>query len=108
MNPIVQRALLTAGEREAAQATATSLITDLLRCVLWLIRHGIYITGFRGWRGHQADRIVVTVAASPSLYRLFAGDCAWSKRRQQGALTIYTWAAERFGIRIEWEEASCG
>lgn len=93
--------------RDAAMTSATLLLTNLMRCVLWLIKHGIYVTGFRGWRGNRVDRVVVTVAASPYLQVLFAGQCAWRERRQDGALTIFTWYAERFSVGIEWEEVVC-
>lgn len=93
--------------REVAMTSATTLITSLLRCVLWLIRHGIYVIGFTGQRRNGIDRVVVKVAASAHLYRIFGDQCAWHTRRQEGVLTIHTWFVERFGIRIEWEEASC-
>ena len=94
--------------RQAAMASATVMITNLMRCVLWLMRHGIYVIGFRGWQSAGVDHIAVTVPASPHLYRLFAGQCYWRNRRQDGSLTIHTWNAERFGVRIQWEEVSCG
>ena len=94
--------------RDAATTSATRLITDLLRCVLWLLKHGIYVIGFSGERrAGGADRIVVRVAASPHLYILFGRDgCSWRQRRQDGALTIHTWFGERFGCRVEWEEVT--
>lgn len=94
--------------RDAATTSATRLITDLLRCVLWLLKHGIYVIGFNGTRSvGGADRVTVRVAASPHLYVLFGRDgCAWHKRIQDGALTKYTWAGERFGCRVEWEEVT--
>lgn len=90
--------------RESAMTSATVLVTNLLRCVLWLIRHGILVTGFHGAREFGVDRVTVTVAANPYLHRLFAGQCAWHTRRQDGALTVFTWFGDRFGVRIEWEE----
>lgn len=94
--------------REAAITEAVRLITSLMRCVIWLIKNGIYVTGFSGWRSNGIDRVTVTVAASPYLYRLLGIDnCAWRERRQDGALTIYTFFGERFGCRIEWEEVAC-
>lgn len=93
--------------REAEMTSAASLITGLLRCVLWLLRHGVYVIGFTGQRRNGLDRITVKVAASAYLYRIFGDECAWNTRRQDGALTIYTWYAERFGVRIEWEEVTC-
>lgn len=91
--------------RDDAMSTATHLITNLLRCVLWLIRHGIYVNGFSGERDTGGGtRITVRVAASPYIYQVLKGEAAWQQRRQQGHLTIFTWFAVRFGIRIEWEE----
>lgn len=94
--------------RDAATTSAARLITDLLRCVLWLLKHGIYVIGFSGERrAGGVDRVVVRVAASPHLYILFGRDgCTWHKRIQDGALTKYTWAGERFGCRVEWEEVT--
>lgn len=85
-------------------ASATLLLTNLTNTTVWLIKQGLLVTGFRGWRGNGIDRVVVTVAASPQLYSLFADRCFWRERRQEGALTIYTWVAERSGVRIEWED----
>lgn len=91
---------------DATLAEAVRLITNLMRCVLWLIKRDIRVTGFSGWRANGIDRVIVTVAACPQLYILFGRDgCAWQARRPEGALTIYTWFADRFGIRVEWEEA---
>ena len=90
--------------RLAAIASATLLLTNLTNVVVWLIRQGVFITGFKGWRGEGIDRVVVTVAASPLLHGLFKDRCTWRERRQDGALTIYTWFADRAGVRIEWEE----
>lgn len=92
--------------RDQAMTSATRLITNLLRCVLWLIRHGVFVIGFCGRRGESSDCVVVTVAAS-SYLRVLLPDCAWRRRRQEGALTIYTWFSVRFGVRIEWEEVVC-
>ena len=90
--------------RLAAIASATLLLTNLTSVVIWLIKHGAFITGFKGWRGEGIDRVVVTVAASPMLHVLFKDRCTWRERRQDGALTIYTWFADRAGVRVEWEE----
>jgi hypothetical protein len=91
-------------KREHALGEAVRLITNLLRCVLWLIGHGVYVIGFRGWRSNGVDHVVVQVPPSPYLYHLFQNDCSWQQRRQEGCLTIFTWFSIRFGIRIEWEE----
>lgn len=91
--------------REAALLEAARLIGNLMRCVAWLLRHDLHITGFSAWRGNGIDRVSVRVAAHPRLHILFGHDgCAWRQRRQEGALTIYTWFGERFGCRVEWEE----
>lgn len=93
--------------RDLQLTAAHRLITDLLRCVTWLLQHGIYVIGFDGRQRSGVSIVTVRVAASPYLYKMFGEDCCWRTRRQEGALTIYTWAANRFGIRIEWEEVSC-
>lgn len=93
--------------RETAMTTATSLITNLLRCILWLLRHGIYVIGFSGRRrDNGTDVVTVRVAASPYLYRLLA-DANWLKQSREGNLVTQTWQAIRFGIVIEWEEVAC-
>jgi hypothetical protein len=92
--------------RKTAISTAEGLIGALLQCVLWLLKHGVYVVGFQGYQQGGVDRVVVTVAPSPLLHRLLP-DCAWRARRQEGALTIYTWFAVRFDVRIEWEEVTC-
>lgn len=92
-------------KRDATITEAVCLITNLLRCVVWLIRHGVFVTSFSGYHTPGGgDHIKVCVAASPYLYTLMGRDAAWQQRRQEGSLTIYTWFAIRFGIRIEWEE----
>lgn len=91
--------------RDLAITEAVRLITNLLRCVIWLIRHGVFVISFGGYHVPGGDdRVKVCVAASPYLYTLLGSDAAWQKRRQEGCLTIYTWFSIRFGIRIEWEE----
>lgn len=73
------------------------------KCAEWLRAVGVKISSI------EIDRLgaLITVQFSPFLWRLFANDCAWQKRRQQGEATIYTWFAVRFGARIEWEEIQC-
>ena len=88
-------------------AAATTLITNLLRAVLWLISQRFSVISFHGSRDIGGDKIVITVAPSPRLHAVFGEECAWRQRRQDGALTIYTWFADRFGVRIEWEEVTC-
>lgn len=91
--------------RDQAITEAVRLISDLLRCVIWLIRHGVFVTSFSGTRVQgNGDRMTVRVAASTYLYTLFGADAVWQQRRRKGHLTITTWFAIRFDIRIEWEE----
>lgn len=91
--------------RDHAMGNAVSLITNLLRVVLWLIKQGVHVQGFRGWRSDAGvDRVSVIVTASPYLYHLMP-DAIWLKRRQEGSLVIFTWFSDRHGIRVEWEEA---
>lgn len=94
-----------APRREVAVSQAIKTITGLLKAVIYLLQHGVYVIGFRGWRNDAGvDRIVVQVSASPYLTTLFR-DAIWLRQRQDGALTIHTWFAERWGVRIEWEDA---
>jgi len=96
-----------ASPRDTAISSATTLITNLLRCILWLLRHGIYVIGFSGrHRGNGSDIVTVRVAASPYLYRLLS-DASWLKQSRQGNLVKHTWQAVRFGTVIEWEEVTC-
>lgn len=91
--------------REIAISRAIRMLTNLLRTVVFLLQNGVYVIGFRGRRIESGfDVIVVQVVASPYLQTLFT-DAMWLKQRHTGALTVHTWFAERFGIRIEWEEA---
>lgn len=92
--------------RDRAMNEAVRLITNLLRCVLWLIKRGVFVTGFKGAKSPAGvDRVTVMVAESPYLYELFSNSCFWLRRRQEGSVTIFTWQAERWGIVIEWEQA---
>ncbi len=93
--------------RAKALSNATTQIINLLRAVVWLIRHGVYVAGFSGRSQNGVDRIVVTVAASPLLYRIFDGRCCWLKQRQEGDMRIVTWFAFQNDIRIEWEDTTC-
>ena len=88
----------------AAQSGAIERRTqNAAQAVEWLNNVGVKILAV------EIDRLgaLVKVQFSPFLCRLFANDCAWNKRRQQGELTIYTWFAVRFGARIVWEEIQC-
>lgn len=105
--PVKNAKVAPENNREAAMTSATSLITNLLRCVLWLLRHGIYVIGFSGRRrGTGTDVVTVRVAASPYLYRLLT-DANWLKQNREGNLVTHTWQAIRFGTVIEWEEVTC-
>lgn len=95
-----------ASRRNLAMNEAVRLVTNLLRCVLWLIKHGVFVTGFRGNKSPGGiDRVTVTVAESPYLYELFRSNCFWLKRMQRGNISVFTWQATRWGITIEWEQA---
>lgn len=90
--------------RDIAITHAIRTITGLLKVVIFLMQHGVYVIGFRGWRNAAGvDRVVVQVAASRYLFTLFR-DAIWLRQRHDGALTIHTWFAERWGVRIEWED----
>ncbi|WP_234082358.1 hypothetical protein [Azonexus sp. R2A61] len=90
--------------RELAISQAIRTITGLLKAVIYLLQHGVYVIGFRGWRNDAGvDRIVVQVAASPYLTTLFR-DALWLRQHHDGVLTIHTWFVERWGVRIEWED----
>lgn len=90
--------------RSQAVATATTEITSLLRCVVWLLQQRIEVTGFRGWNGIGGDHLLVTVAPSPKLRALFSGECDYQRRVHDGGGQTLTWCAEKFGVRIEWPE----
>ncbi len=84
-------AIATNHKHEHAMGEATRLITNLLRCVLFLVKNDVRIVGFRGWNSDAGvDCVVVQVAAEPRLYRIFSGECSWQKRRQEGARLIFT------------------
>ncbi|WP_153117401.1 hypothetical protein [Rhodocyclus tenuis] len=93
--------------RATSVSMATTLIMNLLRCVLFLIKNRLSVISFRGYRDIGGDNIVIVVAPSPRLHAIFGEDCAWRQRRPDGELTIYTWFADRFGCRVEWEEVTC-
>lgn len=92
-------------DRAQAVANAAALIGDrLLKCVTWLLQHGIVITGFRGWNAGGGDQLCVTCVASPRLHALFFGYCECLVRADLGNGPRRTWVAQAFGMRIEWEE----
>lgn len=78
-------------------------IDNARECSAWLIEKGVKVISVVVKRGSA----VVRVEASPLVTRLFANNCAWLKRRQVGAATIFTWFSVRNGARIEWEERQC-
>ena len=88
------------GEQTAAVCRRTA---NAHKCADWLKGIGVKIISI------EIDRLraLVKVQFTPFLWRLFANDCAWQRRRQEGEATIYTWFAVRFGARIEWEEIQC-
>lgn len=88
--------------REAALADFDRHLDNLKRCVHWLIVQGVTVLDADLKRGRARPHL--TVAASPYLYMLFKNDCANVGRRQDGALTRYTWQAVRFEITVQWEE----
>lgn len=90
--------------RAVALAEIDSHLDNLKRCIHWMVASGIVILGVDMRRGRHSPTI--EVAPSPWLHILFREDCANVGRRQEGALTIYTWAASRHGCAIRWEEMS--
>jgi len=72
----------------------------VLHAATYLIGVGIRI------RRVTVDRraTVIQVESTPFLHRLFAGDCAWRAQHQEGDVTVHTWFAIRYGVRIEWDE----
>ena len=103
VSPVAQTA--TDSRRDQAISSATTLVTNLLRCMLFLIRHGIYVVGFEGRRHLGIDIACVKVAPSPYLHTLFSQGI-WVEQRPEGSLVVQRWSAMLFGIRVEWE-ASC-
>ena len=90
-----------ADPRAAALSEFDQRLANMGRCVHWLVEHGVRVLDSRLCRVGG----IVTVAGSPHVRALFAPDCTWRQRRQDGALTIFTWFAVRFETRIEWEES---
>ncbi len=89
-----------ANPRSAALAEFDRRMENMGRCVHWLVEHGVHVLGSSLGRAGG----IVIVAGSPTLRALVGQDCTWRRRRQDGALTIFTWFAVRFETRIEWEE----
>jgi len=73
------------------------------RAAQWLAGHGLAVIELRLDR----SAAVLRVAPAPGLWRMFRGECAWRRREQRGALTVFTWFATIFGTRVEWEEVQC-
>lgn len=92
---------------EQQMTKATTVITNLLRCVIFLLKNGVYITGFDGRRGTRGNIVTVHVLGAEYLPRIFGDECLWTRRRQVGSAAVYTWRAERYGCRIEWETTTC-
>lgn len=90
--------------RHAALAVIDEHLDNLKRCIHWLIEHAVVVLAVDMRHGRARPRI--TVAASPRLYVMCQDDCANIGRRQDGALTVYTWAARRFGCDLRWEEVT--
>lgn len=103
-------AILPVAARAAASERASTQLRGLERCLQHLLAQGIRVISYHGSERCGQDRVVVTVVASPLLHRLYADRCAPFRRRQEGALTIFTWlAVDRDNdVRIEWEEVKCG
>ena len=103
------RSLRLAGASDSADPRAEALadydrrLDNLRCCVHWLVDNGVKV--IESMLCRQGG--IVKVAASPNLPRLLGGECSWRKRRQDGALTIFTWFAVRYGTRIEWEDVTC-
>lgn len=77
-------------------------LANLKRCIHWLVHSGVPVISVDMRRGRAMP--MVTVAPSPLLHSLFKDDSATIGRRQEGALTIFSWAANRHGCAIRWEE----
>ncbi len=86
--------------RAAALEEFDSRLKNMGLCVHWLVEHGVHVLSTSLGRAGG----IVIVAGSPTLRALIGQDCTWRKRRQDGALAIFTWFAIRFETRIEWEE----
>lgn len=93
--------------REAAKIAAADQLHRLQSCINWLLSSGISVVAFNGYERNGVDHLRITVRACPQLYMLFGDDCTWCKRTYDGKTTRFTWVAQRFGVRIEWEETQC-
>lgn len=93
-------------EQEALIGSVTTLLTDLLRTLLWCVRNHIQVVSFRGWRGAEGNRAAVVVLASPRLHILFGKHCSYQRRAVENGCEVFSWAGSMNGIRVEWEERS--
>lgn len=95
-------------DRAQAVANASAVLGDRLsRCIVWLLFAGVTIVEFRGWNSGGVDQLCVTCVGSPKLHVLFSGECECQRRADLGNGPRRTWVAQKFGVRVEWEEASC-
>lgn len=91
-----------ANQRSTALAEIDGHLDDLRLCIHWLVAQGVAVLSVDMRRGRAQPTI--EVAPSPWLHVLFQGDCANIVRRQDGALTVFTWVAIRYGCEIRWNE----
>ena len=95
-------------ERTQTVAAATTAIGDsLLRCLVWLLHHGVSVVKFEGYSTAGGDQFRIVCVASPKLHALFSGQCEIVGRWDFGNGARRIWVAQAFGVRVEWEEASC-
>lgn len=88
--------------RKAALIDFDQRMENLRRCVYWLVENGVLVISSTMCRGGG----IVKVSDSPRLHMVIGQDYAWRKRRQEGALTIFTMFAIRFDTRVEWDQVS--
>ncbi len=93
--------------REAAKIAAADQLHRLQSCINWQLGNGISVISFDGFEKNGMDYLRVIVKPRPQLYMLYKNDCTWYKRFSDNAGTRFSWVAERFGVRIEWEETKC-
>ena len=94
-----------ANHRAAALAEFDQHLDNLRRCVHWLVGEGVAILDADMRRSRARPRL--NVAPSPRLHILCKEDCANIGRRNDGALTVHLWIAQRHGCDILWEEVTC-
>ena len=91
--------------RAAALAELDQHLDNLRRCLHWLCGDGFAVIRVEMRRQRSLPQI--TVAPSPRLHIVLRDECANIGRRQDGALTVYLWIAQRHGCDILWEETTC-